>query len=706
MKRLLVLTLTLPLVLSTVLTAQQPRRVKIMAKSAPTHESLWLMKRVGAPALSPDGKWVVVSVSQPAYDEKDATSDLWLAPADGSAEPRRITFNKPAESDATWSPDSRRVAFSAKREGDDVNQIYVIDVASGGEAQRVTSSATGARTPRFSPDGNTILFSTTAYPDTADDEDNRKAAKERKDAKSKVHVFDSYPIRMWDRWIDETHTHIAVQPLGPAERPRDLLAKTNLIKEAGFAGRGAEGSREEIEAAWSPDGNSVVFTATTTRNTAAYAEHGYDLYRVALDASEPVRIAHAEGSYGRPQFSPDGKTLYATFEENNTKVYNLTRLVAFDWPSMEHRRVVTPAPFDRSVGGFAITPDSRTIYFTAEEFGLEKIFSVPANGGSPALAVDPESGVYTDLSIARNAPSLVMVGRWGSSINPAEVVRIDPAAQTKTNLTSFDVDAAARMDWLPPQHFWFTSSRGKKIHNMLVVPAGFDPNGPTKYPLLVLMHGGPASQWRDDISYRWNYHLLARPGYVVLLTNYTGSTGFGEKFAQDIQGDPLKGPGMEVNEAADAAVKKFPFIDGTRMAAAGASYGGHLANWLEATTTRYKCLISHAGLVSLEQQWGTSDVLYGREQMNLGPWWEKPAIWREQSPSTYAKDFKTPMLLSVGEHDYRVPMNNTLEMFAILQRQRVPSRLLVWPEANHWITNGEDSKVFYTEVANWLKKFI
>ena len=157
----------------------------------------------------------------------------------------------------------------------------------------------------------------------------------------------------------------------------------------------------------------------------------------------------------------------------------------------------------------------------------------------------------------------------------------------------------------------------------------------------------------DTITLRWNYHLLAKPGYVVLLTNYTGSTGFGEKFAQDIQGDPLRGPGSELNEAADEAVKRFPYVDGTRMFAGGASYGGHLANWLEATTTRYKCLISHAGLASLEMQWGTSDGMFNREQMNGGPFWDKPEVWRDQSPSAYAKDFRTPMLLSVSDSAWR-----------------------------------------------------
>jgi dipeptidyl aminopeptidase/acylaminoacyl peptidase len=674
------------------------------AKDAPTHEALWLMKRVGSPQVSPDGRWIVVSVTEPAYDEKDQSSDLWLATADGSAAPRRITFNKASESEATWSPDSRRIAFSSKREGDDANQVYVLDIANGGEAQRVTNSATGARTPRFRPDGNAILYSTIAWPGATDEESNRKLAKERKEAKAKVRTFDSYPVRMWDRWLDESQIHLIVQPLENGAKSRDLLGGTELVKQPGFAGRGAEGSREEIDAAWSPDGSAIIFTATTSRNTSAYEEHVQDIWRTTQNGGEPEKIAHAEGSYGRLQFSPDGKTLYASFNERNPKVYQLDRLVAFDWPSMANRRVVTPAPFDRSVGGFTITSDSKTIYFTAEEFGQEKIFTVPAAGGEVKLAIEPERGVFGNLSIAKKAPSLVMVGSWGSSVNPTEVVRLDPVKKTRTNITSFDVDAAAKIDWQPPQHFWFTSSRGKKIHNMLVVPAGFDAT--KKYPLFVLIHGGPASQWRDEISYRWNYHLLAKPGYVVLLTNYTGSTGFGEKFAQDIQGDPLRGPGAELNEAADEAVKRFPFVDGTRMFAGGASYGGHLANWLEATTTRYKCLISHAGLASLEMQWGTSDGMFNREQMNLGPFWEKPEVWRDQSPSAYAKDFKTPMLLSVGEKDYRVPMNNALEMWAILQRQRIPSRLLIWPDENHWITNGENSKVFYREVATWIAKYV
>jgi dipeptidyl aminopeptidase/acylaminoacyl peptidase len=220
------------------------------------------------------------------------------------------------------------------------------------------------------------------------------------------------------------------------------------------------------------------------------------------------------------------------------------------------------------------------------------------------------------------------------------------------------------------------------------------------------MHGGPHSMWRDQFFVRWNYHLLAEPGYVLLLTNYSGSTGFGEAFARSIQGDPLKGPADEINEAADAATREYKFIDATRQCAGGASYGGHLANWLQASTTRYKCLVSHAGLVNLESQWGTSDTIYSREANMGGPPWEQAAGWREQNPIRFAARFQTPVLLTIGENDYRVPLNNTLEYWSALQRMRVPSRLIVFPDANHWILKGEDSRVFYTEIAGWLDRWM
>lgn len=679
----------LAIVASALLTFSPRVGAQSTGKGALTHETMWAMKRVGAPNPSPDGKWVVFSLIEPAYDEKDQVSDLWIVPTDGSAKPRRLTFSKSGESGVAWSPDSQRLAFSAKREGDDVNQIYVLDVAEGGEAVRVTTLSTGARSPQWRPDGKALLFTSTVFPGAADEEANKKIAADRKALKYKARVYERFPIRNWDKWLEDTQSHLFVQTLEPSAKAKDLLAKTKLVTERGFAGR-VQDSGEEFDAVWTPDGESIIFVATTTRDRAAYATINLALFKVSAAGGEPVQLTTGNDSFIRPAFRPDGKALYAIFTvEANGKVYNLDRLARFSWPDIGQPTIIT-ANFDRSVGSFAVTPDNKSIYLTAEEAGNEKLFTIPADGGEVTLAMAMTRGVYTGLKIPSKAASTIIIANWESAMNPPEVFRLDLKAKTQTPLTNFNADQVAKIDWQPLRHFWFTSKAGKRIHNMVALPPNFDEN--KKYPLLVVMHGGPYSMWRDNWGLRWNYFMLSRPGYVVLLTNYSGSTGFGEKFAQSIQGDPLAGPANEINEGADEAIRLYRFVDGSRQAAAGASYGGHLANWMQATTTRYKTLVSHAGLINLESQWGTSDTIYSREVSNGGPVWEQGPIWREQNPIRFAKNFRTPILLSVGENDFRVPLNQTLENWSVLQRMRVPSKLIVWPDENHWILKGENSR--------------
>ncbi|MBI3683966.1 MAG: S9 family peptidase [Acidobacteria bacterium] len=671
-------------------------------KAPVTHETLWMMKRVSSPAVSPDGRWVVFTLVEPSYNESEQASDLWIVPADASAKPRRLTATKSVESGVAWSPDGRRIAFSARREGDDAAQIYVLDIAAGGEAQRFTSLSTGASGPQWSPDGKQLLFVSRVYPGAADDEANKKIAAGRKARKYRARVYDAFPIRNWDRWLDDLESHIFVQPAEAGAKPRDLLAGTKLVAERGFGGATVSGG-DDLMPAWTPDCQWIVFTASVNKTAAAYDEVVTHLYQAPAAGGEPKQLTHGKNGYSRPMFRPDGKALYAIRDLNNGKIYNVSRLVTMPWPGAGEPAPLTTA-LDSSVNGVAFSPDSRFVFLTAEESGLEKIYRLPAGGGQIQPVTGTGAGVYGSLQSASKASGLVLAALWGSAVNPAEVVRIDPATQKHTPLTEVNVERTAGIDWQPLRHFWFTSRRGGKIHNMIALPPDFDEN--KKYPLFVVIHGGPHSMWRDEITLRWNYHLLAAPGYVVLLTNYTGSTGFGEKFAQQIQGDPLRGPGEEVNEAADEAIRRFSFLDGTRQCAGGASYGGHLANWLEATTTRYRCLISHAGLINLESQWGTSDMIYHRELSAGGPVWEQGPVWREQNPIRYAGNFRTPILLTVGENDFRVPLNQTLEHWSVLQRLRIPSRLIVFPDANHWILKAEDSRYFFEQVHGWLEKHL
>jgi dipeptidyl aminopeptidase/acylaminoacyl peptidase len=672
------------------------------ARHTITHEDVWLMKRPGTVVVSPDGRWAVVAVAEPAYDDAQKSSDLWIVPADGSAPARRLTSGKGAEGDPSFSPDSARLAFVAKREGDEVNQVYVLDLA-GGEAERVTNWATGAQSPQFSPDGRSILFASMTFPGALTDEDNRKALADRKARKYNVRAYDSFPVRHWDRWLDETRPTLVVQPLDGKSPARDLLAGTALRQTLGYGGRLAN-EGDALEAAWTPDGRGVVFAATTNRNEAARADVYASLWLASLDGGEPRRLTPDKGDYAAPKFTRDGSTLLAKIQPDSERwVYVAARLVRWSWPSLADRRVLTDS-FDASVGEYAPAPDNARVLFLAEREGHAKLFQVPLAGGAAAEVGDLGSGMYSKLALGGAADSPVACAVWASAVNPHEAGRIDLGTGRWSALTSFNTERAAGIDWQPVEEFWFKSERGKQIHNFIVRPPAFDPR--KKYPLFVVIHGGPHSAWQDDFVLRWNYHLLARPGYVVLLTNYSGSTGFGEQFARSIQGDPLKGPADEVNQAAAEAIRRYSFIDGSRQAAGGASYGGHLANWLAATTDRYRALVSHAGLYDLKTQWTTSDTTYDRERNIGGPAWESLPLWHEQSPFYHSAKLHTPILVTCGERDYRVPCNNALEFWMILQRQKVPSRLVVFPDENHWILKGENSRYFYQEIADWLAKYL
>jgi dipeptidyl aminopeptidase/acylaminoacyl peptidase len=672
-------------------------------KHAITHEDVWLMKRVGAPIPSPDGKWVVFSVGEPAYEAKEQWSDLWLKSLTDEIPARRITYSKAGEGGANWSPDSQKLAFVAKREGDEAGQIYVLNLATGGEAERVTSLSTGASAPKWSGDGRHLLFVSNVYPGAEDDTANKKAAKERKERKYSVRTYEQFPPRFWNQWLDDRKAHLFVQEARAGAVARDLLAGTQLAASPGFGGSfGDDG--QNLEAEWTPDGSAVIFTALINREAGARASVNAQIFQVLLSGGEPQRLTNDNYSYGQLGFSPSGDKLVCAVDFNTAgKIYDLVRLASFSWPWQSAVPKIINGALDRSISRYATPTGTDRIFFTFEHAGLDELYSVSYAGGDERAETSPVGGSIGAL----RAGGTALVGLWESATSPAEIYSFNGSPRA---LTQINASRVAAIDWLPLEHFTFKTADGREIHNMIVRPAGFDPA--KKYPLFVVIHGGAASMWHDAFGLRWNYHLLAQSDYVLLLTDYKGSTGYGEEFSRAIQFDPLKGPAEEINQAADEAVKRYAFIDGTRRAAGGASYGGHLANWLQATTTHYKCIISHAGEADLMMQWGTSDSVFSREVNSGGPIWGDSKVWREQSPALQGGNhekgtgFTSPILITVGEQDYRVPMNNALMWFTLNQRLNVPSRLLVFPEAGHHILRGEDSRYWYGEVHAWLAKYL
>lgn len=659
-------------------------------KKAITHEDMWLMKRVGAPEISPDGKWIIFSLLDPAYDEKDQNNDLWIVAADGSSKPRKLTGTKTGESNYSWSPDSKQIAFTAKRENEDAAQLYIINITEGGgEAQRITNLSTEVATPKWNNDGTMLLFTSKVYPGAFTDSTNKKIAEEKKKIKYKVREYEHFPIRDWDKWIDEKETHLFIVRSNGTEPAKDIFSSApDLLNSDGFKLAGS---------CWSADGSSILFTATNELYKSALKDPAYNIYSISV-TDRTVKQLLADGfEYFDIAASKDGKYIYCQATAiNNYKVFNLSKLTRFNWPSMTGKTVLA-AKMDRGINKYVVKGSD--ILMSVEYEGNDRLFKIAANETEATDITKNTIGCYNNISVSDNG---IIAANYETASMPAEIVRMN--GTTHQQLSNFNTDKLATLDLQPIETFWFTASTKQRIRNILVRPAGFDAT--KKYPLFVVIHGGPASAFKDSWGYRWNYQLLAAPGYVLVLPEYTGATGNGEKFSQDIQYDPFKGPATEINEAADQAIKKYAFIDATKQAAGGASYGGHLTNWLQATTTRYKCLISHAGLMNSESQWGTSDAIYNREVMNGGTPWSNAKTWKEQNPIRFASKFKTPVLITVGEQDFRVPLNNSIENFHVMQRMQIPSKLVVFPEENHWILKAENSRFFYKEVHNWLAKYL
>ena len=657
-------------------------------KRAIQFDDMIAMHRLSDPQVSPDGKWVAYVVATPDMQANHSMSNIWIVPANGGEE-RQLTRSG-SDSGPRWSPDGKQIAFLSSRDG--ATQIYVMSVF-GGEASRVTFLSTDVDDEIWSPDGKWMAFTSRVYPDCRDDACNKTRDEAAAKNPVKAHIATRLLYRHWTAWADGKRSHLFVTAATKGT-PRDLtpgaaydVPPFNL------------GAPEAI--AFSPDSTEICFTANTDKDE-ALSTNG-DLFAVPVSGeSEPKRITTNKGDDWGPAYSPDGK--WIAYRSQMTVGYESARwqLMLYNRSNGEHTDITTN--FDRNVESYEWSPDSRTIYFQAEDKAEMPIYSIAAApGNSPKTVV--ADGFNAEFSLSADGKRLVF--SRSSLTYPAEIFSANSDGTDVRQVTHQNAALLAPLELPAAEPFWFTGANNTKVEGLLVKPPHFD--AAKKYPMLLLVHGGPQGAWDDDWGYRWNPQVMAAPGYVVVMINPTGSTGYGQKFTDAIQSDWGGKPYVDLMEGVDYEIAHFPFIDGTRLAEAGGSYGGYMKDWIATHTGRFRCLISHAGPYDLVSMYGATEELWFVEHDLRGTPWSDPETYAKWSPSTYAAalgKFHTPMLVIDGELDFRVPYTQDLELFTALQRQGVPSKLIIFPDEGHWVLRPQNSKLWYHEFLDWLATYL
>jgi dipeptidyl aminopeptidase/acylaminoacyl peptidase len=656
------------------------------AKHAITFDDLIAMHRVAEAQLSPDGKLVVYTVAAPDMDANRNASNLWMAPVAGGDAIQLTRTGK--DSSPQWSPDGKSIAFLSARSGD--SQVYLLSM-DGGEAHPVTKLSTGADFVKWSPDGKTIAFTSSVYVDCKDDECNKKSNDEKGKNKVKAHVAENLLYRHWTHWNDGPRAHLFVMPSDGHGEAKDLTAGANYDVPPDQRG-------DENDINFSPDSKEICFTAVTDK-VEAISTNG-DLFTVPVTASgEPMRITTQPGFDGNPVYSPDGK--YIAYHAQLTAGYEADkwRVMLYDRASGKNENL--SERFDRSVTNLAWSPDSKTIYFLAENETEQPVYAMtPAAGATPRKIVN---GFNAGFTLSEDGKTLLLSRT--NLTSPSEIFVSASDGSGLRQVTHTNEALLAKLEMNAPENFWFEGAEGTRVQAMLIRPPQFEAK--KKYPLLVLLHGGPQTMWSNAWGYRWNAQVFSGAGYVTLMINRRGSTGYGQKFTDEITNDWGGKAYVDVMKGVDAALVKFPFIDGKKMAAAGGSYGGYMVDWMATHTDRFKALVSHAGVYDKVSMYATEELWFEEHDLQGTPW-SNPDAYRKWAPVNYAGalgKYKTPTLVVAGEQDFRVPYTQSLEFFNTLQRQGVPSKLVVFPDEGHWVLKPLNSQFWYKTFLDWVDKY-
>lgn len=665
-------------------------------------DDMFKLKRVSDPQISPDGRHVVYVVTDVLLSENRTQSDLWLADTTGG-KVRALTATPKNERHPRWSPDGKWIAFESNRAGDDY-QVFVLPL-DGGEARQVTTLSTGATSPVWSAQGDQIAFVSEVFPEFSDqpfaeaDKLNKEKLAAREASKVKARIVTQLLYRHWDSWVEGKRQHVFVVPVKDgvaAGAPRNVTPGEN----DGVPTSDTFSAGDEF--AFSPDGKSLAFTAPTlpTREQAWSTNH--DIWLVDLATLERKRLTTAPGAEGYPRFSPDGKTLAYRAQERSGFEAERWELKVLDLATGQSRSLTQK--WDRSAEAFVWAPDGRKLYFTAQDAGVEPVWAIDAASGSASAParVTSGGGVFGSLSIT--ADGGVLAFTQASATRPAEVgalnlVGADAGAPRALSQANAALLAGVQLNAL--ESVTVAGAGGTPVQMWLLKPPGFDPA--KKYPLVFWVHGGPQGAWMDAWSTRWNPQIWAAQGYVLAMPNPRGSTGFGQKFTDEISKD-WGGKVFTDLMACMDWLEQQPFIDAKRAAAAGASYGGYMMNWFQGHTDRFRTLITHCGVFNLSSMYGTTEEVWFDEWEHGIPW-ETPDA-DKFSPHKFAANFKTPNLIIHNDRDFRVPLNQGMELFTTLQRRGVPSKLIMFPDEGHWVLKPQNSELWHKEVFAWLAEYL
>jgi dipeptidyl aminopeptidase/acylaminoacyl peptidase len=650
-----------------------------------TIDDLITAVRVSDPQLSPDGKTVVYVRTTTDGKSGRRNADLWTVAADGSSRPKELVGGEKSESSPQFLADGKRIAFISSRDG--APQIYVANVDGSG-ARAITRLAAGAQAPfAFSADGTKVAFVSDVYPECQDEACNKQRAEEAEKNPVKVHHVKRLLFRHWSDWRVNVRHHIFVADVETGDArditPGDFDSPTYFYEDGALA--------------FSPDGKEIAFASNREGNDAEAWTTNQDIFLVPATGGEPKRLTSGKGYDVQPVYSPDGRSIVVRSQRRAGFEADRWYLEVYDRGTGQHRPVFETPDF--SVHDFAFSEDGKSIFFTASERGLENLYSVAFPTGTPAVVV--KGG-----SVAAFEPGAGFAIFARSSLtSPPDIYRVDLAAGAEKRLTNENEGWLKQVAFTPAESKTVPGAGGTPVQYWLINPPNFDSSH--KYPVVFLIHGGPQGAWGDAWSTRWNPQLWAAQGYVIAAPNPRGSTGFGQKFVDEISQD-WGGKVMTDLDAVFDEVAKLPYVDAQRMGIAGASYGGYAVNWIIGHSDRFKAAVSHDGVFNIESMALVTEELWFPEWDFGGPATSEAARknFEKWSPHRFAQNIKTPTLVITNELDFRVPVDQGIQLFTALRRNGVPSEMLIFPDEGHWVLKALNSRYWHETVFGWLNKYL